>query len=275
MSSLADIPSEIKCKQILYEIANAGLVSCVCGQDIAWRTNNDYGWCKVCRRKIRPKAGTWLAGSNLSVQQLLKLLHCFIWRQSPSSVINATNLSYSTIERWYKRFREHLPPDKLDDSGQPIKLSGIVEVDESYFGKRRYGHQTIVVGAIERFPDPITELRRLKLKIITDTEQETLEKFIQNTIEPGSLVVTDCHAGYNDLEFLGWPHETWNHSKGHYAGTNHIEQNWSVMKRYMRKLYGNIPTKDLQLILNEWQARHNQPELFESPEKFLQGTIQG
>jgi transposase-like protein len=139
----------------------------------------------------------------------------------------------------------------------------VVEVDEAYFGKKRYGHQVIVIGAIER------DTKRLRLRIIPDTEQKTLESFVEDVIAPNSLVVTDCHGGYNDLELLGYAHETWNHSKGHYAGTNHIEQTWSAMKRYMRKLYGNIPTKDLQLILNEWEARHNQPELFTTPEGFL------
>ena len=181
--------------------------------------------------------------------------------------MNAMGLSYPTVRRWYKRFREHLP---LDDD---VKLAGVVEVDESYFGKRRYGHQTIVIGAIERYLDPATNSRRLKLRIIPDTEQETLEEFVQDTIEPGSLVVTDCHAGYNDLEFLGWPHETWNHSKFHLTGTNHIEQTWSVMKRYMRKLYGSIPTHNLQQILDETMARHNQPELFLSPESYLREVV--
>jgi transposase-like protein len=181
--------------------------------------------------------------------------------------MNATNLSYPTIERWYKRFRQHLPPDNT------VKLSGIVEVDEAYFGKRRYGHQVIVVGAIERLIDPKTNTRRLKLRIIPDTEQDSLEKFLEDNVERDSLVITDCHMGYNDIEWLGYSHESWNHSLEHFAGTNHIEQNWSAMKRYLRKLYGNIPTTDIQLILDEWVARHNRPDIFQSPEKFLQGTF--
>jgi transposase-like protein len=79
--------------------------------------------------------------------------------------------------------------------------------------------------------------------------------------------------GYHDIEWLGYGHELWNHSKGYFAGTNHIEQNWSAMKRHMRNLYGNISTKDLPLILKEWEARHNDPELFSSPESFLRGVV--
>jgi hypothetical protein len=191
------------------------------------------------------------------------LAHCFISRQSPGSVINATNLSYPTIARWYRLFRQHLPPDPV------AKLADIVEVDEAYFGKRRYGNQVIVIGAIERLIDPVTNSRRLKLQVIPDTEQDSLEKFLEDNVRRGSLVVTDCHMGYSDIEWLGYSHEYWNHSKGHFAGTNHIEQNWSAMKRYMRKLYGSIPTTELELIMREWVIRHNKPEIFTSPEVFL------
>ena len=267
MSSLADIPSENKCKQIFYEVTHGGLTTCSCGQSIIWKTNRNYGWCKYCRRKIFPKSRTFFSSSNLSCSQIFQLIWCWQNRQSPGSTKNILGIGYPAVRRWYKALREHLLPNDL------TKLCGIVEVDEAYFGKRRYGNQTIVIGAIERIPDPITKTKRLKLQIIPDTESETLEQFIETSIESGSLVVTDCHGGYNDIEWLGYSHETWNHSKGHYAGTNHIEQTWSAMKRYLRKLYGNIPTRNIQLILNEWEARHNQPELFISPQEYLRWVV--
>jgi hypothetical protein len=182
--------------------------------------------------------------------------------------MDITGLSYPTIRRWYRRFREHLPPDDVN-----CKLSGIVEVDEAYFGKKRFNNQVIVLGAIERLPNPTTGQRLLKLEIAPNTERESLEPFIGRHIETGSLVVTDCNPSYSEIVLLGFDHEYWNHSKGHYAGTNHIEQNWSAMKRYMRKLYGSIPTKNIQLILSEWMARHNRPELFNSPEGYLRGCV--
>jgi transposase-like protein len=195
---------------------------------------------------------------------MFAMIRAWQLRQSPGSIKLATGLSYTTIERWYRIFRERLPSTLAVHSN---KLSGVVEVDEAYFGKQKHGGQTIVIGAIER------DTRRLRLKIIENTERETLEDFVKDSIEVGSLVVTDCNPGYSELNILGYNHEYWNHSKGHFAGTNHIEQNWSAMKRYMRKLYGSIPTKDLRLILNEWEARHNFPRVFESVEAFLWFTV--
>lgn len=45
------------------------------------------------------------------------------------------------------------------------------------------------------------------------------------------------------------------------------------MKRYLRKLYGCVPTIQLQLVLNEWMARHNNLELFISPQDYLKQTL--
>ena len=54
-----------------------------------------------------------------------------------------------------------------------------------------------------------------------------------------------CHKGlhenycnwwaYDELELLGYAHESWNHSKGCFAGTNQGENIWSVTKRHARK----------------------------------------
>lgn len=260
MTSLANIPGEARCKQLVYQMLTSKTNCTGCSGRISWR--REYGWCPSCRVKIRPKAQTWFRGSKLRYRHIWLLIWCWQKRQSPGSARLATGLSYTTVARWYRRFRAHLPPDD-----RTWLLGGVVEVDEAWFGKKRFGGQTIVIGAIER------HTKRLKLQIIPDTDQDSLELFIEQTVARGSLVVTDCAAGYNDIEWLGYGSERWNHSQGNFAGTNHIEGTWSAMKRYLRKLYGCIPTTELQLILNEWMARHNRHSLFASPAAYLAATL--
>jgi transposase-like protein len=125
----------------------------------------------------------------------------------------------------------------------------------------------MVVGAIER------DTRRLLLPVIPDRAQDTLELFLATTVDRSSLLLTDAHAGYADLEFYGYTHERCNHRNGHFGPTNQIENMWVVMKRYLRKLYGCIPTRHLELILNEWMARQNSPWLFASPTNYLKATV--
>jgi transposase-like protein len=262
VTSLAKLPSEAWCKRFVYKQLTGDTTCRQCQGRLIFKRSRDYGWCSTCRVKVRPKAASWFRGSKLPYQQFFLLLHCWQNRQSPGSTKLATGLSYTTIHRWYWRFRTLVPPDN-----QQQQLSGIVEVDEAWFGKQKYGGQTIVMGAIER------DTKRLKLAVIPDTEQDSLEAFLETHVARASLVVSDAYSGYNDLEFLGYSHERWNHSKGHFAGTNHIESTWSALKRYLRKLYGCVPTKKLKLILNEWMARHNNIVLFTSPQTFLQNSL--
>ena len=261
MSSLA-LPSEARCKRLVLKLVTGSCRCHKCGGMVTFR--REYGWCRTCRSKIRPKAHTWFRSSNLRYRQMFLLLWCWLHRQSPGTARLVVGVSYTTAARWYWRFRALVPRDNTTEL-----LSGIVEVDESWFGKKRFGGQTIVMGAIER------DTKRLKLAVIPNTEQDSLEGFLETHVARRSLVVTDAAAGYQQIDWLGFSHEAWNHSKGHFAGTNQIEGNWSAMKRYLRKLYGCIPTDKLQLILNEWMARHNNLRLFASPEAYLQATCSG
>ena len=52
----------------------------------------------------------------------------------------------------------------------------MVAVDEAWFGKQRHskrGKQTIVMGGIE------VDTRRLRLQVIPDTEQDSIELFLE------------------------------------------------------------------------------------------------
>lgn len=172
-------------------------------------------------------------------------------------------VSYTTVGRWYdERFRQHLPDESV------ALLTSLVQIDESYYGKlRSHRPQTIVVGAIE--PDT----RKVALRITNSRGQDTLEQFVTDCVQAGSLVVSDKWYAYEELTLLGYDHGSWNHSTGQFAGTNQIEGLWSSIKRYLRKLYGCIPTRNLQAILNEWMARLNNPDMFRSPTNYLKATV--
>lgn len=179
------------------------------------------------------------------------------------------DVSYTTVKRWYERFRANVP---YNEGKYPLlasfnKLKDVVAIDESYFGKRRYGHQTIVSGAIE------LATRRLRLRVVPDVSMSTIEKFVLGNIEKGAHLITDCARSYGDLEYLGYTRKYYNHSNFHFERSNHIECIWSSIKRHLRRMYGCIRSKELPSILNEWEARFNDRTLFESPINYLQKSI--
>ena len=82
------------------------------------------------------------------------------------------------------------------------------------------------------------DTRRLRLQVIPDTEQDSIELFLEVWVARGSHLITDAHASYNGVEWLGYSREAYNHSTGRFGMSNHIECIWSAMKRHLRKLYG-------------------------------------
>ena len=264
MNKLPKFSSNKKYWMILNNVVFGDKCQCPgCKQEMQIRYVRQYLWCKYCRVKYRATAyrGSWLYGMKLSPKQLFVLLWCWQNRKSPDTARLLAEVSYTSVQRWYERFRQQLPATLQT-------LGGLVQIDESYFGKLKSRQtQTIVVGAIE--PDT----RRIALRITNSRGQEALEQFVEDTIAKDTLVVSDKWYGYQELPLLGYGHESWNHSIGQFSATNQIEGLWSCIKRYLRKLYGCVPTHKLESILNEWMARQNSPELFTSPTNYLQATL--
>jgi hypothetical protein len=258
MNSLAGLPRERQCHIQLFKLIYKSSSCPDCSGKLLFR--RAYAWCRVCRIKHSVRAVTWFRGSNLPLQKLWLLIWCWQKQKSVGTTVDIVGVSYPTVRRWFRRFRSLVPSSSL-------RLSGIVEVDESFFGKRRYGSQCIVVGAIER------DTRRVRLQVIPDRAQDSLEIFLSSTVSRGSHINTDAHSGYNDLEYYGYSHERCNHSNGHFGPTNMIENFWGVLKRSLRRLYGKLTLADFKNILREWEQRQNNPELFYTIDNYLQATL--
>jgi len=262
--------TNLKYWRVFNQIVFGKYLSCPkCGH-ISMKENYEsrYLWCGHCRTKHRYSAhrGSFLYGCKLQPIQLYQLLWCFVKQTSIETIRTVTGLSYTTIERWLYIFRRSIRYSPQEDS----KLSGLVKIDESFFGKRKSRQsQVIVVGAIE------ADTRRIRLEKVTERSKEVLEEFVGRNIESGSTIVSDKWSGYEDLWYNGYDHIPFNHHKGEWTHTNQIEGLWSEIKRSLRRIHGKILIKDLDLILTEWMCRLNQPEVFESPEKFLQRVVQG
>lgn len=257
ISSIAKIPSNYHCHRKLFKLVWGNYTCPKCGKP-GLKFRDKYEWCPHCRKKFSVKKETFFKHSKLSYKTLYTLIWCWQHMWSISEVRKATSISYLTIRKWYRKLRIQLPKDHT-------RLYGEVEADESFFGKLRFRHQQLVIGVIERHS------RKIRLRIIKDRSRNTIERFICDTVEVGSLIATDALGSYNELQFLGYEHEDCNHEKGIFGPTNHIENLWSVMKRQIRHIYNNLSFsyQDLSNILKEYELRHNRPELFYNVDNYL------
>ena len=123
-------------------------------------------------------------------------------------------------------------------SEHPIKMTGPVELDESYFGgleknkhrdkKLNAGRGTVGKTAVVGVKDRKT--KEVRAEVIPDTTAETLQGFAAENVKPRAIKYTDENSRYEGLP----THQTVSHSTGEYvrkqAHINGMESFWSIMK---------------------------------------------
>ena len=172
--------------------------------------------------------------------------------------IDATNiailsgLNRNTINRYLRLFRERI----VDLCNKTSPLTGVIELDESYFGARRvkgkrgrgaYG-KTPVFGILQRGGKVYTE-------VVSDCAKKTLQGIIRGKVNPDSVIHSDTWRGYDGLVDMGYKkHFRIKHGHNEFAkGKNHINGNesfWSYAKRRLQKFHG-ISRKSFNIHLKE------------------------
>jgi len=112
--------------------------------------------------------------------------------------------SYRTAWTWLHKLRYAMVRAGRD------KLSGLVEVDETYIGGKKPGKRgggaegkTLIAVAGE---DKGEHLGRIRLCRIADASAGSLIPALQESVEPGSTVRTDGGKGYVQLSSQGYQH---------------------------------------------------------------------
>lgn len=145
------------------------------------------------------------------------------------------------------------------------RLIGRVEVDESFIGGARSGTrgrgaENKVLIAIAAEEDG-TAIGRIRMSRILDGSAESLESFIQESVEPGATVHTDAWRGYSNIASLGYIHDVTNMKAesvlGHVAMPR-VHLAASLLKRWRMGTYqGSISPQHLDYYLDEFTFRFN------------------
>ena len=189
--------------------------------------------------------------------KLRRLLRLFALDLTPAQATALTGLSVNTVARYYRLFRERIAAH-CDAQG---KLSGVVEVDESYFGGRHAGGgrgrgaggKVIVFGMCKRDGQVRTE-------VVADCAKATLGRVLRARVDLASVIHSDEFSSYNRVAAMGYRlHRRVRHRREFACGECHIngiESFWGYCKLRLARCHG-VPRHTFRLHLKECEFRFN------------------
>ena len=254
--------TEDKCREFLVRLRWPKGIACPRCQHTAISTLRKQGKfeCAKCEYQFSATAGTIFHDSRLPLEKWFLAVLLTVEAKkgvSANQLKRMIGVSYKTA--WYLSHRIRAAM-KGADTG---KLSGHVEVDETYIGGKRRGvgrgggmdNKVMVLGAIERGG-------QIRLKVDKRADGRTLRKFVkQTTADNTKVIYTDEWKGYSGIGDHDTKHEAVNHSKKEWvrglAHTNSIEGVFSLFKRGIVGQYHNVSAKHLPAYLDEFTFRFN------------------
>jgi len=258
---IQEYADETACREYLEELRWPDGLACLrCGSMRISRisTRNQLD-CGDCNFRFSVTAGTIFHDSHLPLSKWFLAAYMMMEAKkgiSAKQMERTLGIAYRTA--WYlcHRIRAAI------EEASPIKLKGIVEIDETFIGGevRGKGHgykgnKAIVVGAVERDG-------KIILKVVPDRSRKTLHAFADEAVaDEAEAIHTDDWRPYRGIGDEDTRHETVNHSIGEYArgnvNTNSVENIWSLLKRSIIGSFHKVSIKHLDAYLDELEWRFN------------------
>lgn len=241
-----------------------GFACPVCGHIGGWRLADGTYWCEPCRRRVSVTAGTIFHRTRTPLTVWFAAAWFMTSSKNGVSAKTLHNLlgfgSYQTAWAMLHRYRSAMVRPGRS------RLSGLVEVDETYIGGTKAGKRgrgaagkALVLVAVElRTP---VGFGRCRLRVVPDFQAHTIEQFLGEMIVPGSALITDGLSSYPKAIGDRYVH------KSHLVGTNKakahealpaVHRVASLVKRWLLGTHqGGVSADHLQSYLDEFEFRFN------------------
>ena len=254
------------CREYLAGLRWPGGFRCPrCGYGKAWRARKTLYECGRCGHQVSVTAGTIFQGPHKPLRTWFRAIW-LVTSQKPG--VSAVGLratlglgSYRTAWVWLHKLRRAMVRPGRD------RLSGRIEVDETYFGGRSEGHEgrrggdkaLIVIAAQEDG----RKIGRIRMQRVANASARSLEPFITGAVEPGSVIHTDGWSGYAGLKALGYLHESTPQKRLDVPGAEEdllprVHRVVSLLKRWVMGTHqGSVSHEHLDCYLDEFTFRFN------------------
>lgn len=228
-----------------------------------WRMQRGLLLCTSCRAQVSLTAGTIFQGTRKPLRLWFDAIWYITGQKHGVSALGLQRVlglrSYQTAWTWAHKLRRAMVRPGRD------KLSGLVEVDETYVG----GEETGVVGrkthrkALVAIAAELKGRRigRIRLQQVKDVSEDSLIPFVRSTIMPESTVRTDGWSGYNALGESEYHHDIVVIAKSKGPAHDvlpHVHRVASLLKRWLIGTFqGAVSSAHLDYYLDEFTFRFN------------------
>lgn len=253
---------EEDCREYLVQLRWPDGIRCPeCETEKMWAMSRGLYLCTGCRYQTSVLAGTIFQDTKKSLRLWFRAIWYVTNQKNGVSALGLQRVlglgSYRTAWEWLHKLRRAMVRPGRE------RLSGTIEVDETYVGGERpgqhgrgaFGKVLVVVGA-EVKDDHIG---RIRLRRVADASAISLETAVKEMVELASLVRTDGWRGYGALKEKGYRHEVIR-DEGNLGGNLLPRANRvvSLFKRWILGTHqGRISPSYLDYYLDEFTFRFN------------------
>jgi transposase-like protein len=260
----ARFSSEGACREYLVRLRWPEGFRCPrCGEGKTWPLRGVLLQCAACGYQSSVTAGTIFQDTRKPLTLWFRAMWAVTSQKNGASAKGLQRVlglgSYDTAWTWLHKLRRAMVRPGRD------RLSGVVEVDETYWGSeedsvrgRQSGNKVLIVIAAQ---EDGRGIGRIRMRRIPDASAGSLIPFIEEAVEPGSIVHTDGWLGYDPVERTGYRHRI-TFLKGQSESASgllpRVHLATSLLKRWLLGTHqGAVSEEHLDYYLDEFTFRFN------------------
>jgi len=265
--------TEEQCRDYLYELRwPEGFVCPRCGGNEYRNLRYVLYDCKSCKYQVSVIAGTIFQDTRTPLRIWFTAIWWITTQKYGASAEGLKQVlglgSYETAWTWLHKIRKAMM------RSDRTKLSGVIEIDETYIGGEEHGASTgrgtgnkVLVAVAVELIEPkkakktgMKSLGRVRLSVVPGASKESLQSFIKDNVESGSTIITDGWASYSSLSDEGYTHIVYvqNKKQTDEKTLPHVHLLISLLKRWLLGTHqGAVSDKHMQAYLEEFTFRFN------------------
>lgn len=232
-----------------------------CGGSDGWKMSRGLFLCRECRCQISVTSGTIFHQTRKPMRVWFEAMWHVTNQKYGATALGLQRIlgfgSYHTAWKWLHKLRRAMVRPGRE------RLTGIVEVDETYIGGERPGkrgrgadNKMLVAVAVEDasvLTGKTKGMGRFRLSRIPNASADTLRAFLMENVAPGSQVRTDGWSGYGPITVDGYDHVVVESRK---LIITHLTI--ALLKRWLLGTYqGAVRAQQLDYYLDEFTFRFN------------------